>query len=250
MPRVLVIQDQPAGLRRIQSILTGREYQTIGANSIKGALRSLESGQTVDIIVADADMGGDDTFEMMRYLSHRKKLRDIPVILLTTNGDRDTVMRSIKSGARDILVKPVVEETLVEKIRRNLTEGGVKALIVSPEKLVQDYLAGLLQAEGFKPFTASSAQEGLAFLDEYEAKLVLSESTLPDMKGLELAEAIGDRFERLPVFLIGSKSNGAGDNDKPSPVAGYIRKPFQNTEIRQLFRDFMRTSQSLVGNKA
>lgn len=74
-------------------------------------------------------------------------------------------------------------------------------LIIDDEKAIRNSLSGILTDEGFKPLTASSAEEGLDILEQKNVDLVLLDIWMPGMDGLE---ALGEikKVHDLPVVMI------------------------------------------------
>jgi len=61
-----------------------------------------------------------DGFEVIENLHKRDKCKDIPVILLTSDNDRDTEVKGFKLGASDFISKPYVTEIMLQRIERIL----------------------------------------------------------------------------------------------------------------------------------
>ena len=75
-------------------------------------------------------------------------------------------------------------------------------LIIDDETAIQESLSGILEDEGFTPICASSAEEGLAILEERHIDLILLDIWLGDnMDGLTALEKIKQAYS-LPVIMI------------------------------------------------
>lgn len=75
-------------------------------------------------------------------------------------------------------------------------------LIIDDEVAIRDSLSGVLEDEGFTPFTAPSAEEGFEVLDTQKIDLILLDIWLADgMDGLEALEKLKE-ISSVPVIMI------------------------------------------------
>jgi two-component system cell cycle response regulator len=74
-----------------------------------------------DLVILDVTMPVMDGVTMLVKFKENPELKDIPVIMLTSESARDNVMEITKLGASDYLVKPFKGDQLIEKIGRWVT---------------------------------------------------------------------------------------------------------------------------------
>lgn len=74
-------------------------------------------------------------------------------------------------------------------------------LIIDDEESIRDSLSGILEDEGFNTLTASSAEEGLEMLGQFDVDLVLLDIWMPGMDGMEALEKIIASSD-IPVIMI------------------------------------------------
>ena len=70
-----------------------------------------------DLVLLDVNMPGKDGFAVLRELRSRKEGRDVPVILLTAQGDEKTSALAFELGAQDHLGKPFTVPQLNSRVR-------------------------------------------------------------------------------------------------------------------------------------
>ncbi|WP_347157507.1 sigma-54-dependent transcriptional regulator [Pontibacter chitinilyticus] len=110
MPKILLIDDDPAFCLMLKSFLRRQQYEVETAYSANDGLRQLKN-TTFDLILTDFRLPDKDGLEL---LSQVRVLSDIPVILMTHYGDIRTAVKAIKMGAFEYITKPInPDETLL-----------------------------------------------------------------------------------------------------------------------------------------
>jgi DNA-binding response OmpR family regulator len=113
MPRVLIIEDDPA-VRNGLELALGRQGHRVevAATGEKGLDRVRAAPP--DIVVLDLMLPGIDGFEVCRRV---RQLAPIPIVMLTARGDDLDVVGGLEAGADDYVVKPVQPRVLDARIR-------------------------------------------------------------------------------------------------------------------------------------
>ncbi|MCR5525943.1 MAG: response regulator [Lachnospiraceae bacterium] len=115
---VLVVDDDVVALRLMKSYLEDK-FKVTCVKSGEMALKFVEK-QFPDIVLLDCFMPGLDgpgTLQRIRYLENG---RNVPVIFLTGNSEKDMVMKSLSLHPSGFLVKPVKREELMKRIKEVL----------------------------------------------------------------------------------------------------------------------------------
>ncbi|ADH85558.1 response regulator [Desulfurivibrio alkaliphilus] len=76
--------------------------------------------EKVDIILSDWNMPNVSGEELLYEVRNDAKLKEIPFIMMTTNGDRDFIIMAIQLGVTQYIVKPFTANELEKKIRSSL----------------------------------------------------------------------------------------------------------------------------------
>lgn len=116
--RLLAVDDSMTTRTLMKSILEGAGYEVISA--VDGAQAWELLAQTdVDLVVSDVDMPRMDGFELTDKIRKSKKLREIPVILVTARESDEDKTRGIRVGASAYLVKSGFDQSnLLESIEQ------------------------------------------------------------------------------------------------------------------------------------
>ncbi len=117
---VLLVDDDRTGLMILSRSLERANFSVATANSATEALDVLTAVRP-EVILADVSMPGMDGFEFFRTV-RAKGLVDIPFIFCSgRDGALDRIL-GLRMGADDYLVKPIVPEEVVLKVRLQITK--------------------------------------------------------------------------------------------------------------------------------
>ena len=110
--RVLIIEDEPAQRRILEEMVKRFGFEAISVESGYKALEALssQSGSTVGLAILDLVMPGMDGLEFLEKLQAIRG--DLPVIVQTSQGSIETVIKAMRAGADDFVVKPISPERL------------------------------------------------------------------------------------------------------------------------------------------
>jgi len=70
-----------------------------------------------DIIFLDVQLPGVDGFEVLAFLRREPQLKDVPVVMITSDDQPETALKARRTGALLTLIKPVSVETLERVLR-------------------------------------------------------------------------------------------------------------------------------------
>jgi DNA-binding NtrC family response regulator len=118
--RVLIVEDDPAQRRILEELVKRFGCDPVPVDSgIKGldVLKS-QSGGTIELIILDLNMPGMDGLEFLERLQGVRG--DLPVIVQTAQGSIETVIKAMRAGADDFVVKPISPERLKISIQNLL----------------------------------------------------------------------------------------------------------------------------------
>ena len=112
-----------------------------------------------------------------------------------------------------------------------------KILIVEDEPQVRDVLKMLLSFDGHEIVTASDAQEALVIFEQGGFDVVITDFSMPGMKGDALALALKARLPDQPVIMVTAHAEVLKTSGVPlRGVDQLVNKPFQIQELRDAIR--------------
>ncbi|KAL2903498.1 Two-component response regulator ORR26 [Bienertia sinuspersici] len=103
--RVLVVDDDPTWLKILEKMLKKCCYEVTTSGLAREALKLLRDRKDgFDIVISDVNMPDMDGF---RLLEHVGLEMDLPVIMMSVDGETSRVMKGVQHGACDYLLKPI-----------------------------------------------------------------------------------------------------------------------------------------------
>lgn len=118
-PVILVVDDNPVGVKLLEKILTKEGYYVVSASDGPSG-RSIATQIRPELILLDIVMPGEDGLEVMKALKKDPKTSAIPVIFLTGMGDIDTKIQCFDLGAVDYITKPFQGAEVLARVRLHL----------------------------------------------------------------------------------------------------------------------------------
>ncbi|UXI66302.1 diguanylate cyclase [Tahibacter amnicola] len=118
VPRVLIVDDEPANVRVLAEALQGA-YDLRFATDGERAL-GLAMALPADLILLDVVMPGLDGFELLRRLKAQPATRDVPVIFVTALSEVGEEERGFAAGAVDYITKPISPPIVRARVRTHL----------------------------------------------------------------------------------------------------------------------------------
>jgi DNA-binding NtrC family response regulator len=118
--RVLIVEDEPAQRRILEEMVKRFGFDAVTADSGFRGIEILASqnGGGIELIILDLMMPGMDG---LQFLERMQAVRgDLPVIVQTAQGTIETVIKAMRAGADDFVVKPVSPERLKISIQNLL----------------------------------------------------------------------------------------------------------------------------------
>ena len=122
--KVLTIDDSRMIRMIIVSTVSSLGYDTLEAADAEIALEIIEEHyEEIDLILLDWNMPGMNGYELLKLLKANPNYKSIPVMMVTTEGERKNVVRAVQAGAENYLTKPFTPEDLSTKILECLGKG-------------------------------------------------------------------------------------------------------------------------------
>jgi two-component system chemotaxis response regulator CheY len=119
MPLDVMIVDDSAAIRKIlQRVLVQADVPLGKVHEAGDGLEALEKLKAagVGLILSDINMPNMDGLQLLSALKAEDSLKQIPVIMVTTEGSSTKVMEAVSLGAAGYVRKPFTAEQIKEKL--------------------------------------------------------------------------------------------------------------------------------------
>ncbi|GJM85595.1 hypothetical protein PR202_ga02062 [Eleusine coracana subsp. coracana] len=106
-PHVLAVDDSSVDRAVIAAILRSSRFRVTAVDSGKRALELLGSEPNVSMIITDYWMPEMTGYELLKKVKESSELKQIPVVIMSSENVPTRISRCLEEGAEDFLVKPV-----------------------------------------------------------------------------------------------------------------------------------------------
>lgn len=123
MLRILVVDDSLIIRKNIKKYVTALGHNIVG--EAQSGAQAVEKCRELfpDLITMDITMPDMDGIEAVKRIKEFNKT--VNIIMVTSHGQEDMVVSSLKAGAKGYILKPINEEKLAKAIKNIYNESGI-----------------------------------------------------------------------------------------------------------------------------
>ena len=269
--RVLIVDEQPGSRQAMQDQLRAwgclPEAAGGGREALVKLCQAVEDRTPYSLAVLSKEMEEMDGITLAQEIRRAPALSETLLILLTSQGNRGEGKLMQDMGVAAYLTKPVksfyLRDCLALAVSRKKSPGkwagaplitryylaeekkrGVRVLVASDDIRAQKVALQTLQKIGYGAEVVPRGDGVLAILAESSRDLVLLDTDLPGMDGLEVAAAIrrAEKQTGGQIPLVGMTSRSLGEDRQRCLEAGmddYILKPLQAIDLADVLDRFL-----------
>jgi two-component system sensor histidine kinase/response regulator len=116
---ILIVDDNPQNLQVLANLLKEEKYEIEFAINGEATLDWLKNRQ-FDIVLLDINMPGMNGFEVCKRIRSDKETQDIPIIFLSAESERESILKGFEVGAQDFVIKPFDSRELLARVKTQL----------------------------------------------------------------------------------------------------------------------------------
>ena len=114
--KFLVVDDSSTMRRIVANTLNNIGYNDVTlAEDGLDAIKKIKSNQ-FDAIMTDWNMPHMDGLELVKRTRQMESYKDVPIIMITTEGGKAQVITALRNGVNNYIIKPFNSRTLQEKL--------------------------------------------------------------------------------------------------------------------------------------
>ena len=117
-PVILIVEDDHIVASLLEHTLARRGYTIRLAADGRAAARFIADQPPASLVLLDVMLPFVDGFELIDQIRAHPSWRDVPVVMLTSKAQEDSVVRALEAGASDYILKPFRPQELVARVRR------------------------------------------------------------------------------------------------------------------------------------
>ena len=115
--KLLVVDDSSTMRRIIKNTLARLGHKDVleGEDGVQGWTQ-LDTNPDVDMLITDWNMPEMNGLELVKKVRADERFKDLPIIMVTTEGGKAEVITALKAGVNNYIVKPFTPQVLKEKL--------------------------------------------------------------------------------------------------------------------------------------
>jgi PleD family two-component response regulator len=119
--KILLVDDSETVLMMERMILQKESYQVVMArDGQEGIAKAVEVKP--DLILMDVVMPNMNGFEAVKWLRQREETKSVPIVMVTTKAEMESMEAGYISGCSDYVIKPIDRLELLTKVKNLLSE--------------------------------------------------------------------------------------------------------------------------------
>jgi len=271
--RILVTDDNATNRTILVKILEsfGCSPQAVesGAEALQLLKRSAQKRRAFDLVLLDMHMPGMDGEKTLRAIKDDPEIKHVPVVIVTSIGERGDTARLEAWGCAGYLTKPVKQSQLFDTIitvlgrqktkerpcsivtRHTIAEQkrrALQALVAEDNPMNQKLAVALLTRAGYSVDAVENGRMTLEALKRKAYDLILMDVQMPAMDGFEATQAIRkmeDDRKHIPIIAMTAHAM-KGDRERclEAGMDDYVSKPIEPQELFNIIEKWTKSHHS------
>jgi CheY-like chemotaxis protein len=254
--KVLVVTAE-ATERRVMALQTETWGAVATAATLEEALGLVQAGHSFDIALIEHRLPVIDGLALSASLRGLRGPDQLPIVLIAAAAATADEAGAADSGlVQATITKPVAPRTLHDVMvqvgarpavplpaappTERVAPGALKVLVADDNALNQNLLRRLVVKLGHNVDVVSNGREAVAAVAQTPYDAVLMDVLMPEMDGLEAAEAICRRWTKgtRPRLIALTALAGPGDQDRclKAGFDDYMIKPVHLEQLKEAFK--------------
>ena len=275
--RVLIVDDHSTNRTIFEEMVSNwrMEPTTVehGEDALVALRKADSEGNPFSLVLLDAHMPDISGFEVAKRIRKELEMKDLTLMMLTSDDCTDFVERNRDLNLAAHLVKPIKQSELLDSIvnvlqrpsqvqakksfeqspdqteSENKPSRSFRVLLAEDNAVNQQLMVRILERESHEVSIANNGREAVELSDTAQFDVVLMDVQMPEMDGYEATLAIREREQnttiRLPIIALTAHAM-KGDREKclDAGMDAYVSKPIQVDQLMATMHDVVATTDS------
>jgi two-component system sensor histidine kinase/response regulator len=260
--RVLVVDDSATNRRILEEMLASWHMKPTAVSSAEAGISALREAASTksrfDVVITDCQMPDVDGFMFARRIRRERRLATTPIVMLTSVGQSDDLVRRYRKDIDAVLTKPIKHSDLLEALTRLFgvatrhaqaeptaerigarPRRALHVLVAEDNPVNRKLVTTLLKKRGHTVKAVENGRQAVTSIESVTPSpfdVVLMDLQMPELSGLEAAQAIRERetggARRLPIIALTAHAM-RGDRERclAAGMDGYLSKPIDVDDL-------------------
>ena len=279
--RVLIVDDNATSREVLTVLLETWGVRTMevpdGRSGVLALRHAQEEGDPFHAAIVDMQMPIMDGAGFARTLQQTGEMKGLRLVLLTSMAQRGDARQMEEMGFAAYLTKPVRKSDLFDCLSvlladsrtetqtkslitrhslREMHRGAARILLAEDNPVNQEVAVGILARQGWRVDAVANGKETVRALEEIPYDLVLMDVQMPEMDGLEAAQAIRNDASKvlnrdIPIIAMTAHSM-QGDRERclEAGMNDYVSKPVSAQELVDMVMRWLPATRRKVPGRA
>ncbi|MFK7846414.1 MAG: response regulator [Rhodothermales bacterium] len=242
--RILIVDDSSTNRKILSALTTSWEMIPVVVSSGTEVLSLINKGNVFDAALLDFQMPEMDGLTLAETLSHHAAASDLPLVMLSSIGERQTHSSDLFAHW---LTKPVKQEQLHRVLSSIFGDSSpikddfsslpverkasnVRILLAEDNAINQKVAVHMLSRLGYRIDVVANGKEVLSTIAQIPYDIILMDVMMPEMDGIEATQLIRKDNSILQPCIIALTANAMEEDRERCLSAGmddYISKPIK-----------------------
>ena len=116
---ILVVDDEQSMREFLEIFLRREGFEVATAGDVEAAVLAID-GDDFDLVITDINMPIMDGLKLVKHIRKNEVHKDVPVIVITTEGSSEDRARAMALGASAYITKPIQAPQVIAQVKELL----------------------------------------------------------------------------------------------------------------------------------